>query len=467
MRRPLAIHSALAAVLLLAGCPDDDDEARRCTPEVEKRAVAGLLYDWYLYPELLPPSVDPSQFASTAALMDAMTAEARAQDKDRGWSYVTTASANRALFDEGTAVGFGLGLLERTIESVPRIFVKEVYAGSAAAGAGFRRGDEILRIGETAEALVAVTPQNLASLLGPPTAGVTRVFEVVRRGETARSVTPPATKGTFLLDPVPVVGAGTRWKLLPREGKPPVGYVALRTFIRPAEAPLVEAFRAFRAAGATDVVVDLRYNGGGLVDTGELLANLLGGGLLGQVMSTIEFNPAHHALDQTMPFLPHAEAVTPTNVVFITTDGSASASELVPNALEPHRQVALVGGRTHGKPVGQSGFRVQGCDAVVFVVAFRLENSQGDGAYFGGLPDPATWQQDDFCEAPDDLAHDLGDPAEASLARALAWLAAGPGTCPVAAPSAKLGLSVAAAAPDRYPAPEEPTLAQRHVTGLF
>ncbi|HEY6099205.1 MAG TPA: hypothetical protein VIW03_07230, partial [Anaeromyxobacter sp.] len=70
-----------------------------------------------------------------------------------------------------------------------------------------------------------------------------------------------------------------------------------------------------------------------------------------------------------------------------------------------------------------------------------------------------------FCAVEDDLAHDLGEPAEASTAAALEFLDAG--ACPAPpAPAAPLGLT-AARPPDVYPLAAEPSLAQRHVNGLF
>ena len=168
-----------------------------------------------------------------------------------------------------------------------------------------------------------------------------------------------------------------------------------------------------------------------------------------------------------------AGAVATTNVAFITTGTSASASELVPNVLEPYRgpsgppgtALGLVGAKTYGKPVGQRGFRLANCDTVAYVVAFRLQNQQGDGGYYDGLPDAAGKFSGPLCAAEDDLAHAPGTDAEASTAAALTFVETG--ACPVApAPAAKLGIA-AARAPDVYPVAPEPSLAQRNLSGFF
>jgi C-terminal processing protease CtpA/Prc len=446
-RTPVVLF--LAAAALLAGCSKEEDP---CTLESQKAAVLDLVGDWYLYPELLPAGVNPADYETPAALLDALTANALAAGKDRGWSYVTTTSAQQSFFVEGTSVGFGIGLL---IRDTTRLFVSQVYAGSAAADAGFLRGDEIVRIGDTPDALVPVADLiaagTLLEALGPSAADVARTLEVVPRGDTTAAPR-TMTKRTYDLQPV------ADWHVIDRAPNAPAGYVALRAFISPADADLRAAFAAFKAAGVTDVVVDLRYNGGGLLSTAALVADLLGGGLDGVPMFSLENNARHAGSNAGYGFFPEAASLTLPRVAFVVTGASASASELVPNVLEPHLQVALVGHQTYGKPVGQRGFPLSQCDLVVYLVSFRLLNSEGDGDYFGGLP--ASGFSGCGIPAEDDLLHDTWESVETSTAAALDWLATG--SCPPP-PAGPLSVS----APDVYPEPVRPTEAQRHVRGLF
>ena len=64
----------------------------------------------------------------------------------------------------------------------------------------------------------------------------------------------------------------------------------------------------------------------------------------------------------------------------ITTRSSASASELIINALKPYMPVVVVGDNSYGKPVGQYGFRV--CDKMLWPVSFSVQNSRGQGDYY-------------------------------------------------------------------------------------
>ena len=453
MRRALA---ALAASLALASCGSDDS----CTVEGANRFVFSATVDWYLYPELLPdPLPDPALYADPQVLLDYLTANARAAGKDRHWSYVASYSAVTGYYAGAPTVGFGFSLQIRG----GQLLLAQVMGGSAADYAGFLRGDEILSISEGGAVLAAApfTDESVANAIGPPAAGVTRTFEVAPVGGGAIEQRDVA-KAPYTLDPVPAALVLDRGV-----GVPPVGYVNLRTFITPAEDQLRDAFALFQASGVEGVIVDLRYNGGGLVDTAVVLANLLGGGLAGETMLSYFVNPSH-VLDTPPPvfFLPEADAIAPLRIAFVTTGASASASELVPNSLEPYVDVAIVGARTYGKPVGQAGFVLESCDLLLGLISFGLRNAEGDGEYYDGLPGPGF--SGPLCEAADDLSHPMGDQLEASTAAALHFVENG--ACPPAPAPASSALRSSAPRTSvgaSHPTAAEPTPAQRDVAGLF
>ncbi len=452
MRRSLAILT-LPLALLLPACTEEEDP---CSPDNQKASLLEVVASWYLYPELVP-AVDPGLYAGTAELLDALTANARAAGKDRGWSHVTTLGEQQQFYAEGTSVGFGFGYLVRGSQ----LFVSQVFPGSAADQQGFVRGDEITAIGNDPSSMVPaadlVAAGTVGEAIGPSTPGVSRTFDVVPRGGgTAQRI---MTKGTFDLDPV-------RFSFIDRDsnGTTETGYLLLRTFITPANAKLRQAFAAFKAAGVTDVIVDVRYNGGGLLDTAELLADLLGLGLgpstNPQVMFSWRNNSLHQALDLQIPFTDQPESMNPGRIAFVVTGASASASELVPNVLEPYEgaSLALVGAHTYGKPVGQRVFVSERCDLALYLVSLHLVNAQDEGGYFTGLP-TASFTGCGIL-ADDDLTRELGDKLESSTAAALAWLDPA-ATCP-----ATMTPLVSRPA-DRYPEAPAPTEAQRHVPGLF
>ena len=164
-------------------------------------------------------------------------------------------------------------------------------------------------------------------------------------------------------------------------------------------------------------MLDLRYNGGGLVDVAVHLASLIGGARTnGQVMLNYVHNDKiGPILNKTTRFSNPQQALNLQRLVVITTRGSASASELVINSLRPFIPVTIVGDNTYGKPVGQYGLRF--CEKVLYPVAFSIKNANLEGDFFDGLAVD--------CAAGDDYTKQLGDPAEASFAEALTFIRTG------------------------------------------
>jgi C-terminal processing protease CtpA/Prc len=284
--------------------------------------------------------------------------------------------------------------------------VLQVFDGSPAAEGGLGRGDRIVEIAGLAVSAL-IEDGLIATAFGPAEEGLEiRVGFETRAGEPRsevmrkRAVTIPTVSLTKVFDV-----DGRR-----------VGYLFFRNFVRPSTAALDDAFATLREAGVTELVLDLRYNGGGLVDVAVHLGSLIGGLVTrDQVFAEYRHNDRNARRDDT----PNALGLS--RVIAITTRASASASELVINSLRPFVQVVIVGGRTYGKPVGQ--YLLSFCDKVLAPVSFSLVNANGQGDYFDGLPVD--------CPAPDDISDDLGSLAEASLAEALTYLRTGACSAPV------------------------------------
>ncbi len=452
--RPLTLAMLLLTVASCGGSGRDGDGD--CGVEAEKRFVLDVVDDWYLFQDDLPSSINPDAYDTADELLDALTANARAQGKDRFFSFLTTRQQEEAFFGEGETVAFGfVTKLREDDDGDFHLFVAKVEPGSPAAAAGFARGDEILAIGSSPQNMTSISSLQgdaddvqfqISQLFGAFQVGVTRSFSV--QPLTGPTVTRTITKAVITLDPVP----GTR--IINRTGMTPIGYIAFDTFISPAESQLRDAFETFKAQNVRDVIVDLRYNGGGLVSVGELLADLLADDQDGEVMYRLLLNDKHQDEDETVRFNSQDESISALRIAFITTGSTASASELVINALEPYAEVALIGDPTFGKPVGQGGFEMPGCDTVLRLIAFETVNADDEGRYFDGLPTDDF--SGDFCPAEDDLFAPRGDESEESTATALTWINSG------ACPSAK-----ALARPMLTPRLAKPQLAQEQLPGLF
>lgn len=463
LRRCLLCAAAALASAALAACGGGDGgdgltPGGPCSVTAQKRFVLDATREWYFFQDLLPATVNIADFADAQALLDSLTATARAQGKDRFFSHLTTPQADSSFLQEGQFIGFGF----RTSILVDRLFVPDVFEGSPAADGGLTRGAEIIAVdsgsGFVAMATILATDPNLEQAFGPPDEGVQRGLRFLDPDGQQVEVT--LTKEIVTILPVPTAG-GTAILTLPSNPSVPVGYLNLRTFISTAETPLRDAYAQFRAQGIENFIVDLRYNGGGLVSIAELVGDLHGENrAASDVFSHMHFIPAKASNDTVHRFQQQPQSVAPVQIAFITTGGTASASEMVVNSMKPWVAVAIVGEDTFGKPVGQSAFDLTGCDVRLRLVTFEITNADEEGDYFDGLAPTLSFA----CAAPDDLTRPPGDSLESSTAAALFWL--GTGSC-----SAVMGvpgpgfLKVPSAM--RLPQSRAPAPAQRYLPGLF
>ena len=399
----IATLGTAAILLLLLGCGSSATSTATsattdCSVEGQDSQILAVMQSWYYWYQSLPASVDPSAYSSSEAFLDAL----REQPLDR-FSYLTTQAADQAFYGAGQYVGFGFG---SELTSSNDLQVTQVFPASPAAQAGLARGDTVTGLnGTPVPTLVASGQLDAAlSVSGPGTslgiaftdlAGVSHSTTLV-----SAVVTQPSVAITTTLE----------------QGGTKVGYVLFNSFIDTSTALLDQAFGQFRGEGVTELVMDERYNGGGEVSVAQHLGSLiLGNGYSGKTMGVLTFNDKHADQNQTELFQTVTNPLNLTRVVFITTQSTASASEFTINGLVPYLHVVTVGSATFGKPVGEQGFNI--CANVLYPITFKITNAVGYGDYFDGLP--AT------CPAPDDLTHPLGDPREASLAAALAYLERG------------------------------------------
>lgn len=420
-----------------------------------------VLDEWYLFPDLIDRSVDPADFATVQSYLDALVDPAFRQNRDKGFTFITSIAEENALINSGASAGFGIRLGYDTVND--RVFVLEAYENAPGLGAGIDRGTELLEIGTTSSDLQSVGslmasggPQAVINALGPSDPGVSRVI----RFRTASNVTNEAsiTKTDFALDPV-----SDRYGVqIINDGGKKVGYLNLRTFIvDAADADLRAAFQQFQDEGITELIIDFRYNGGGLVRIADLMGDLLNAGNVGLVWDKTIFRESKSDLNEIVNIAARSEAITPTKIAFIGRGGTASASESVINNMLPYlgNNIALVGTNTFGKPVGQAAFDREECDDRLRPATFRGVNANDEGDYFGGLADVVP----NTCRASDDIFTPLGDPTEASIATALDFLA-GRSCTAIAAAGVQSAQSVSGR---QILQPDRPNAAQYQIPGLF
>ncbi len=397
----------LALFLLVPLRTEAQSGPRNCTGTSQNLFVRDVLDEYYLwYREL--PRLNPSNYASPEAYLEA----ARYRPLDATFSYITSRAANDAFYSDSQFIGVGISTQTASTE----LRVLQVFPESPAADAGLARGDRIIEIdGRTVADLIA--SGEIGEAFGTNTVGATVSVVVRSRQGAERRAT--LTKRIVT---IPTVSLTRTFQV---DGRT-VGYLLFRNFVEPSYDALDGAFAALREAGATELVIDLRYNGGGLVDVALHLGSLVGGTFTqGRVFAEFQHNDKQTALNETLRFRQPSQALTLSRLFVITTRASASASELLINSLRPHLPVVVVGDATYGKPVGQYSFNF--CDKVLAPVSFALVNAEGQGDFFGGIAPT--------CSAPDDVEHDLGAGDEASLAEVFQFIRTG--TCSAPAPASR------------------------------
>lgn len=340
----------------------------------------------------------------------------------------------------GTKGDFGLGLGFYQVPTDLR--VRYVYPNSPAAQAGIHRGDQVTQVNN----LTNIDGSNNTSYnsLVSALSSSTITLHLTRPDRSTYTVN--LSKANYTVNPVFL------YKVFDQGNGKKVGYMVFNSFtvLSNAQPQLDAAFNYFTSQNITDLVVDLRYDGGGAVETAEYLDNLIvppskdkttmynyyfndiltnGREVLlkkqwrkdpstgqdynyGQFDYTVAGNKVSFAKKGSLNI---------NRVFFIVTSSTASASELTINNLLPEMNVQLIGRTTYGKPVGFFDININKYQ--LYIPEFESRNSAGNGGYYTGMvPGSATYPG---VNDADDLTKDFGDPTEKLLAHALNYVTNG------------------------------------------
>lgn len=417
----IRIGVGLVLVVTAAGCgggggsseaevAQDGSDDGECGLTAQKQWLFDVMTDTYLWYDEVP-QVDLAAFDSLEALLDAL----RFEPLDR-FSYLTTVEEYTSLFEEGTYVGYGFNLVTTGPDTLQLGFV---FDDAPAGRAGLDRGDRVVAMnGVAIEQILA--EDRVDEFLGPDEVGVELTMTVQPLMGDERVVD--------LVKDVVVMNTVLHSEVLETNGIK-VGYLVLQSFLEPTNAELAAAFESFRDANVSELILDLRYNGGGRISVSRNLGNYSSGAQTGSsdVFARLVYNDKYQGRNSTFAFnSDFAAALDVARAVVITMPGTCSASELVINGLAPFMDVITIGQTTCGKPVGQVG--TDRCGIRVQPIEFKTVNALDQGDYFDGLQPT--------CPASDDLSARFGDPAEEALGTALSYLTGG--SCPLGIQSASV-----------------------------
>jgi carboxyl-terminal processing protease len=422
------------------------------------RSWTNELYLWYSEVTDRDPSLYTTSLDYFATLKTTATTASGAKKDKFHFTYPT--DVWQSLSQGGVEAGYGaefsiLPPTDTEKQTSPAIVrhVRVAYTDpNTTAATNLARGDEILTV-DGADA-VNGTAQSVIDMLNaglfPDNTNEAHVFTVKNLAGNTRTVNMTSASITHV--PVPIVTTFAT-------ASGPVGYIQFNDHIATAETPLINAVNTLKAAHVTDLVLDIRYNGGGYLDLASELAYMIGNTTLtaGQTFEKTVFNSKNPTKNpvtgETLtptPFLtttqgwpgqgqaPAGQPLPSLNldrVYIIVGPGTCSASESVINSLRGvNVQVYLIGSTTCGKPYGF--YPTDNCGTTYFTIQFRGENAANFGDYTDGFspanqPAPAGTSVAG-CSIADDFTHAMGDAAESRIATALSFRASNNQVCPAA-----------------------------------
>jgi len=384
----------LSVLVTLTACTEDDTPDPVENEEFEEFYTG--LKEWYYWNDLIP-DIDPASYNSLGEILEAV----RYRELDR-WSFVTEWDEFWALLNNSEFIGYGFG---HTYDSDGNLRITYAFNSTDLYEAGVRRSWIIKAINGTP----IVPGTNIGPLLGANQEGISNTFTFQK--PDGQEITLTAEKESIIMNTV------LHYEVLEMESQK-IGYMVLQSFNATTEEELNDVFAYFAQEQIDDLILDLRYNGGGLTSVAQQLASLIGGEQIANLPFTkYSFNSLRSAeYDRVENFSAQDNSLSLNRLVTIATGGTASASELVINGLRPYMDVKIVGANTYGKPMGANVMRFNDIWALV-PITFKTKNADEEGDYFDGLAVDIP--------ANDGLDRMFGDPEEESLKQALSYLLTG------------------------------------------
>jgi len=419
------------------GQPFPDVAGTRTDENDWLRSWSNELYLWYRE----VPDLNPANYATPdyfdLLMTSAVTPSGQAKDK---FHFTIPSAEWFALSQSGVEAGYGAQWIILSGAPPRRLVVAYTEPNSPATlpSANLARGAEVLRVdgADLVNGADQATVDTLNAGLFPATAGASHTFEVRDVGSAStRTITMQSANITST--PVQNVAA-----ISTPTG--PVGYMLFNDHIATSEAGLIAAINTLQQAAVTDLVLDIRYNGGGFLDIASELAFMIAGPgqTSGQTFERLVFNDKYTTRDPvtgqplvpvafhqvTQGFSPGLPAGQPlpnlqlSRVFVLTGSGTCSASESIINSLRGvNVQVIQIGSTTCGKPYGFYPF--DNCGTTYFSIQFSGVNAANFGDYPDGFSPANTLTTPGVlvpgCSIADDFTRALGDPQEGRLAQAL------------------------------------------------
>jgi len=369
------------------------DENIDCSVLGQNKMLYDIMHDSYLWYEYTP-ELDYSSYADKEKLLNDLIYSH--YDK---WSYVTTTEDYLSYYEDGTYGALGGYSLSYFND---KVYIRYVYKDSPAGRAGLTRGVEILAI--NGKTIKEIEDNDLWSTIGGKDEVGAEVNLQIKRNSKIED--------TKLIKDKVTINTVLDYRVLDIDSQK-IGYLLFNGFIEPSREELKIVFEAFQKESIDELILDLRYNGGGRLDVARYLASLIGGDTTKEkIFETLTYNDRYTHWNSDYMFSDENISLELDSVYIITTNSTASASESVINGLKPFLDVYLIGSPTHGKPVGMNGYDF--CNTHISPIMFIGMNANAEGDYFDGFST--------VCNEEDDILHDFGNIEESMLKETLFYI---------------------------------------------
>jgi carboxyl-terminal processing protease len=363
--------------------------------KLTKEALLDYMKEWYLWYDSMP-DVSAKNFATRQELLDTLIYK----PLDR-WSNIQKTSEYNDYFTRGIYVGHGIGLRWNT---EGKLKVAYIFDDSDLKNSGVTRGWEVTAING-----INITPGQVfdTTILGPDIEGVQNSFTFRDLSGTSQNLT--SVKKSIEINSI------LYSDIIEVAGKK-AGYFVFQSFTEASKEELTVLFSGFLNEDIDELIIDLRYNSGGVIDVANYLGNLFFGEVAfkGTFLKFV-YNEKKSERNVDLRFQTEINSIVVPRVFFITTRSTASASEILINSLKPYADridMVIVGDTTLGKPVGS--IAKQFTDYTLVPVTYYIYNRDDEGDYFDGLP-PDYFVADDLDEA-------FGSPEEDCLKEVLYFI---------------------------------------------
>jgi hypothetical protein len=398
----------------------------------ERNWVRSYVDEAYLWYRDVPNLNPLTSTATPQAFFDSLTVDGVPSKDKFSFTFDTVAWDKR--INSGVTSGYGVDWVvlspPRTLPRIFRAAYTQPNSPASRTPANLQRGATIVAInGVSINDNTQPGIDVLIAGLAPSGPGISNTFTVQDTGA--------ATTRTFQMTSADVVSSPVLNVSVSTINGVKFGYILFNDHLASAEPQLISAINQLKAAGVQELILDLRYNGGGYLYIASQLGYMISTpAVAGRVFEKLRYNDKRVADNNRSPELflntTTSNAALPqlglSRLYVLTTGGTCSASESIMNGLRPFVNVVQIGSTTCGKPYGFTA--KDNCGTSYFPIEFEGVNDAGQGGYSSGFTPGTTFVG---CSATDDLDHalTLDNPIERMLSTAITHRLTG--SCPTVA----------------------------------